>query len=506
MAKVRVSVYFLICFCTSGNLFGQVEQPHRFEFEINSYDDYFDIINGEEDGLLLIRQVNERNRQGDPLFEILKLDTTLSLVWEKKMYISRYLEYRGYDYFKDSFYLLFKNVKGNSKDLEIIGVDAAKGDTTHYTVINLVPIRLTEFEMTQDAALIGGYFNYNPFVIHYDLRTEKSKVLPGIYQSRSELIQLKVDDVSGTFVVVVTQKTFDKRNTISVKTYDFNGDLISNTLLEPDIDKGLVSGQAADFDLDINLMGGTYANKRSSYSRGLFVASVRNDGKQEIKYYNFGELENFFTYMKAKRRNRISKKIERKKINGKKVRFNYRFLIHDIIEEGDQYIMLGEAYYPKYSSSGYNSFVYGGQGIPTNYGMYFIGYRYTHAVVIGFDKKGNILWDNSFEIEDVITPDLDQYVHAESRNGSIVLLYLYDHEIRSKIIKGNEVVEGKSFDQIRLSFGDDVVKEDDSEVEKLKPWYDGNYFAYGEQKIKNMKDSGVKLNRRVFYVNKVKYK
>jgi hypothetical protein len=211
--------------------------------------------------------------------------------------------------------------------------------------------------------------------------------------------------------------------------------------------------------------------------------------------------------MKARRRNRISKKIERKKVNGKKAKFNYRFLIHEIIEEGDQYIMLGEAYYPKYSSSGYSNFnSYAGLGLPNNYGMYFIGYRYTHAVVIGFDKKGNILWDNSFEIDDVLSFNLDQYVHADTRDGSIVLLYLYDNQIRSKIIQGSEVVEGKSFDQIKLAFDDDIVKEDDSEIEKLELWYGNNYFAYGEQHIKNMKDAGVKLNRRVFYVNKVRYK
>ena len=37
--------------------------------------------------------------------------------------------------------------------------------------------------------------------------------------------------------------------------------------LKPEDDKGLITGHAADFDLDINLMGGTYSGKRSTYSR-----------------------------------------------------------------------------------------------------------------------------------------------------------------------------------------------------------------------------------------------
>ena len=55
--------------------------------------------------------------------------------------------------------------------------------------------------------------------------------------------------------------------------------------------------------------------------------------------------------MRARRQERIENKIERKKINGKKIKFNYRLLVHDIIDHGDQYIMLGEAFYPKYKTS-----------------------------------------------------------------------------------------------------------------------------------------------------------
>jgi len=391
--------------------------------------------------------------------------------------------------------------------LKIIKMDM-DGDTTHYTVSNLIPIELSEFEMTQEAALIGGYFNYNPFVIHYSLIDGKSKVLPGVYQNRTELIQLKVDDVSGSFIVITGEKTYDKRNTLSLKTYDFNGDLVNNIILNPEEDKGLITGQAADFNRSGILIGGTYAGKRSTFSSGLFIASINNEEEQRVNYYNYADLENFFSYLRAKRQKRITDKIERKKVKGKKIKFNYRLLVHEIIEDENQYIMIGEAYYPKYSSSSnYNDiFLSNRYGYTSGYGTYLIGYRYTHAVVIGFDKRGNVLWDNSFEIDDVLSPNLEQYVHAESRDGSILLLYLYDNEIRTKIIKGNEVLEGKSFDEIKLSFEDDVVREKESEVEKLNRWYNNNYYAYGEQNIKNMKDTGVKLNRRVFYINKVRYK
>jgi len=239
------------------------------------------------------------------------------------------------------------------------------------------------------------------------------------------------------------------------------------------------------------------------------MASVDNLGDQKIKYYNYADLENFFNYMRAKRRNRVSKRIERKRISGKKIKFNYRLLVHDIIKDGDQYVMVGEAFYPKYSSSsGYTSYTgaHTNFSYPGNYGMYFVGYRYTHAVVVGFNDKGEVLWDNSFEIDNVLSYNLDQFVHVDSNEERIVLLYLYENEIRTKIIKGNEVLEGESAENIQLSFDDDKLRNESMGIESLEPWYKNNFYAYGTQNIKNEKDTGVKLNRRVFYVNKVRYK
>lgn len=506
MRSTRVSVLVIICMVLFLTGFTQVEQSNRFEVEIRAFDKPYDVINGGVNGILLIKQTDERNRLGDPKYELLSLDTALKTNWEKEMYINRFWEYRGYDYYDGNYYLLFKYRRRNSRDLKILKLNLINGDTVQYTVRNLVPIQLTEFEITENAALLGGYFNYNPLVIHYNLTTLKSKVLPAIYQNRTELIQIKVDDDKNAFVVIVSEKTFDKRNTLAVKTYHSSGELIGNEKLEPEEDKGLIYGRAAEFDYDISLLAGTYSTKRGTFSRGLFVARVNTNGEQKINYYNFADLENFFNYMKAKRRKRIANRIERKRINGKKIKFNYRLLVHDIIESEGQFIMIGEAFYPKYhtnSSFASNYSSYRGQQF---YGSYFAGYRYTHAVVIGFDKKGKVLWDNSFEIEDVLTFNLEQFVHIDIKDDHIVLLYLYDNEIRSKIIKRKEVLEGKSFDAIKLSFGDDVLRDTHSEISGLESWYDDTFYAYGTQQIKNMKDTGVKLNRHVFYINKVKYR
>ena len=88
----------------------------------------------------------------------------------------------------------------------------------------------------------------------------------------------------------------------------------------------------------------------------------------------------------------------------------------------------------------------------------------------------------------------------------LVLLYLFDNVIRSKIIKEQEIIEGKTFDQLKMKFMDDVVKARDTESSILEYWYGQTFFATGVQQVRNTVDSGVQLNRRVFFINKIEYK
>jgi hypothetical protein len=289
-----------------------------------------------------------------------------------------------------------------------------------------------------------------------------------------------------------------------MKSYDPEGNLLSNGALDPEENKHLIFGRSVKTDKNMQIVAGVYGNRSSEYSRGMFIASVDPSGMQQLRYYNFADLKNFFKYMKASREQRIKNRIERKKIKGKKIRFNYRFLIHELIPYNDQFILLGEAFYPRYISAerGYSGFFYPGSssGSFVQNGRIFDGYYYTHAVVMGFDAKGNLLWDNSFEISDVRTFTLEQFVKLEVHPDKIALLYLFENQVRTKIIQGDQVLEGKSSDPIKTLNAKDVVKN--TYDDKLEYWYNDYLYAYGIQEIVNQ-GNRVFGRRKVFYINKV---
>jgi len=237
-------------------------------------------------------------------------------------------------------------------------------------------------------------------------------------------------------------------------------------------------------------------------SRGIFLARISEDGEQVINYYNYADLKNFFSYMKARRQNRVEERIKRRKIKGKKNKFNYKLLVHDVVERDGRFIMIGEAFYPKYTQASYYGNYYSHY---SSQNTYFDGYKYTHALVFGFDRRGRLIWDNSFEIDDIQSYTLDQFVHVSMSDDELALLYVFENEIRTKVIEGNEVLEGKTFNELKLSFEDDIISTSEDEYGRLEKWYGGNLFAYGIHKIKNMKDDGVRLNREVFFINKIRY-
>ncbi len=503
------SIYFTIgALWISLLSFGQISQPDRIEIPIEKDDADFSVIAAGRDGLFLFREL-QRDEDGDKILQVMRLDSSFDIQWVRLYTLSGDLEFID-NYYRDGrAWLLFNNFSTRNRNLVLIGWDLL-GGVENIPIRNYIPFSYFDFNATDDAVLISGYFNYRPVVILYNFEEKIPRVLPGLFNDKSSIVEIKINN-NGTFDVLLAGRTINKRNTIFVNTFDLTGNLVKKITLDTDRTHNLLFGRSHLMEGNAQLVAGVYGRFNSEYSRGLFVANVNQFGEQKMKFYNYGELKNFFSYMKARREQRVRNRIERRKIKGKKLKFNYRVLVHDLIESDDQYILLGEAFYPKYRN------VSGSQGgnffnpvWTVNRGLYssslvFDGYRYTHAVVMGIDREGNLLWDNSFEINDVISFELEQFVHAASSGDNVVLLYVYDNQIRSKIIQGDDVLEGKELLDIRLKYDSDHVNEGATNILGMEKWYGNVFFTYGTQNVRNLEQKGVELQRRVFFINKVLY-
>lgn len=478
-----------------------ITQPYRFETIVGDQDDEYIVVSAKENGIIYFRKSSEKVDNGLIPWEFNMLDTALAPKWNAKLKLNSEFILNGYECTSEKLYLMFQKGQYKTYEYQFLTIDLVSLDTTQHSFVNALPLDLTEFYVKNNVAVLGGKVNFRSVIMLFDFATNKQKVVPGFYNTRSELLQIKMDQYDSAFDVLVNERLANNF-TISTKTYSLDGELLQNIILKPTEGMSLLWGSTTAFEDDARLIAGTYSPRVGAYSRGIFISRIDRKGGQTFSYINYGDLTNFFSYLKAKRQERLKEKIVRRKIKGKKLKFNYRLMVHDIIKSGDQYIMIAEAYYPVYSNqTSLNSGFYASQG-----SLVFDGYRYTHAVVIGFDKQGNLLWDNSFEINDVKSYTLKKYVQIAPDNEKVVLMYIFEDVIRSKIISGNQILEGKTFNPVALKFEQDVLKNDNTELSAIEPWHGNAFFAHGVQRIKNISSETKEVSRKVFYINKVVYK
>lgn len=486
----------------------QIVQTARYELQAAGDGSVYKVIPWHDNGLMVYRRVEIPN--SDDLIYFIKLDTALREQWIKSVSVSKQLSLVFAKGYQSTAYYLFKPLNFFG-DFQLFALGQDSSSNKLITIKNVIPFNPVMFEVGQKSVVIAGYYNYRPMVIHCSLETGQSKLLPGFFNEPGELNQLTIRP-DETIDVVINKRNTEKRLGLSVMSFSADGVALKNTIIQPASDKNLLFGRAVNLPGDSSVVAGVYG-KGQEYSRGIFVASVNPAGEYIVRYYNFADLKNFFKYLKTSRQDRIQDRIERKRIKGKKPRFNYRIAVHEFVPYKDYYLLLGEAFYPVYKSNGYSTtrpaqYYYGRYTMASNNwqrDFTFDGYRYTHAVTLGIAKDGRLLWDNSFEIKDVKSYTLYQHVHM-LRGENLAMFYAHDNKIFTKTIEGTQVITPKSEEVIKSKFEADRIKRNPSLDNQLVYWYGKYLLSYGEQELKNLATPNVALNRRVFYVSKFTYK
>jgi hypothetical protein len=92
-------------------------------------------------------------------------------------------------------------------------------------------------------------------------------------------------------------------------------------------------------------------------------------------------------------------------------------------------------------------------------------------------------------------------VKLEMQPDRIALLYVFDNKLRSKVIQGSHVLEGKTYYPLQNLGADEPAKNDRHASSRLNYWYDNYFYAFGIQEV----DSGPDFPRRVFFISKINY-
>ena len=365
----------------------------------------------------------------------------------------------------------FLNRHNRTRELSLITI---RPDSSSYSIRNFrsaIAIQSLFFTATDSYAVLAGYWNFKPIALFCSYDSETAIILPGFFNRNGEINDLRVN-TDGSFDLLMAVHTGDAGKVIALQHYSSAGNLLQSQLFKSGNGRNLVMARMYR-TADSVFIAGTYGN-RAELTRGIFTAAAATSAKNSttggalsytMRFYNYGDLHNFFRYLPDRKERRTKRRIQEKKAKGRKLRYPTRLLVHELWPSQDGVQLLAEAIQPVYRSGSPVFFR------PVNTGVYhfikpyyaqqrdmvFDGFRYTHALYVRIRKNGMIAWDNSIALSDIRTFSLRAFTRSITAGDSTTLVYSNTERLVSRTFRAGE--EGSSERKIPFTDTDTQVMQ-----------------------------------------------
>ncbi|MEO1051183.1 MAG: hypothetical protein AAFX87_11180 [Bacteroidota bacterium] len=494
------SILFLIVVTLTPAL-AQQDKELRLEIPVKPSAPKPELIAMGEQGFILVNK-NYGVEDGERTIYIEKYDAKFEKNWQNEIKYNKKLRLGRYEYFEDltTLYMIFN--EDSREELQVFRINAITGHIDEYNFYYLSRLTINNFTVDDNILYAAGTLKRQPVALALNLNTNRVSPIPSVYDGKSVFIQ-DIRNVNDKEIGLTVSLEQNRRRMIILRTFRKDKTNSFNDLrIQPEPEYDLINAKASKLaNGNKKIVIGTFGFRNNENSQGFYFSRYNSNGDQDyIKYHSFTDLDNFFSFLDEKQRIKTELRAERKKQKGKDLKVQYRLLVHDVIDSDDQYIMIGEAYYPVYRTERINNF-YGRRNYQTR--LIFDGYQYTHAVIAGFDKQGELVWDHSFKIEDVKSFTLKERVKLNLEDTNLTLLYNLEGKINRLEIADGEIVDEEEDLELASKYDSDQIKFAD--LGESEYWYKNYFLAWGYQRIKNQQNEASKKKRSVFYVNKLSF-
>jgi len=356
-----------------------------------------------------------------------------------------------------------------------------------------------------------------------DVATGQMQYLASVYEPLPTQFTFVADAATRRAEYVLSQ-TNGRKSRLMLKRLTDRGQLVSSELVQAESERSLITAQVTPpQDTTARLLMGTYSLRGPDFAQGLFATDLRPAAgtRTPLRFYDFLHLKHFFDYLKPSRQARLRRRTERRVARAvPPLRWHYRLLLHELqpLPDGG-YVLVAEVYYPHYRYNSYGTYAgpyTNGLGNPYNqYGALspygntrvFDGYQTTHALVCGFDRAGNLQWDNIFVVDNLRRYNLEEGVRLQALpDGRLVLAYLDESKLRYKVINRAEPAPNDLQVPIQTVAGPPPAtpteKAGATTQADLLPWYGTSFIASGYQRVRVEHGH----DRDVFFLNSVVFK
>ncbi|MBU0489572.1 MAG: hypothetical protein KKA07_09840 [Bacteroidetes bacterium] len=538
--KLFTYISMVCLFLTQANPIFAQDKPVRKEIEANEVEGGFTVVPVGENGVVVYYEMEKGpNSRND--WKFTRYDTDFKEISELIFSVEGGLTVYEYKYREDEnvLYILFTK----KKKAEIVIYDLNKNAITGKVVTTSgVGRYVRSFDAKDNLAVYGGHtsnrkfpqivltilyplwycgspmglYKYKPHSSYtiVDTRTGKSKDIVESGGTYSYVVGFadNFNERPGITAIVNSRK----KNESYLEFFNVDDEFSPESVAKLEVPfnniylNAIVSGDKKN---SFYIIGNYYDKGKASeamatgsvkgyISNGLFIALIEDGKAIYFKYHTFDKFKEFFSYMSTRGKKKMAKKKARAEKKGKVLDYGTNLLFHrEVIEQNGNRVVIGEAYYPRYETHCYSSYV-NGQWVQTCYTV-FVGYQFTHCMIAAFDKEGEIVWDYSFPLGQILTFDLRHKVKAVANKEDIRLFYNYGGALSSFVVSEGRRVSSTAMAEVESLYDEDNTQSNSSS--NVQYWYNNFFIATGFQKIKNTEKEGGKKKRYVYYFNKMAY-
>jgi hypothetical protein len=430
-------------------------------------------------------------------------DSNLKKINEEEVKVSRKLEDR-YSYADSSFYCdFFYSRRRGHYQMVKLNLSTFKPEKFAGHIINKVQVN--GVYLTDSKVLIDVLPKRQPeFLLSLDPVTDRSNpTFPVVGRNRSGK-QISAQEVYWKKEKQVWFTYVDDRGQDDgyvIQRVGPTGDYLPKVSFKVRKDKFINDISYSRVSENRTVVSGSYSLKKTTASVGVFFGILESGKIHSLKFTEFKDMSNFLDYMSDKNRYRLARKRERKENRGKDFQIYARIALHDVRKNGDEYVVIGESYYPTYRTETYTTTING--VVTTRTEQVFDGFQYTHAFVAGFSEYGVLKWNQCFEMWVNQKPHVvKKFVSVSWKGEELNMLFRTGNEINTMTLKGRDIVNERKIEKVDVK--EDAVKTwtwgGDSEH-----WYGNTFITWGVQKIKSSDKPILQKKREIFFVNKIEF-
>ncbi len=501
-------------------------QTHRFEKEMKSSDYHFTQISLESNGLLLVRD-NERFASSKRIWEVSRLDTTLSEVWYKEVEVENRFRLVGFEASYSFLFMLFREGESDRSDFHLVRLSLAGTFEERYQISFDVSFKVTHFIAVGDNIALGGYVVNQPSVAVYESAEKSLRIIPGFFNTDMDLLDVRANR-NNTFNVLIIHSIFNENTEMVARTFDDTGRLLVEDKIPLSRDIRILSGATSTLVRDELLVVGTYGARNSKLSSGVYSVLIDPFSDQVVQYYPFSQTEHFLDYMKPRKAQKIKNRDARSLLLGRELRYKVHAAPVRVNESESGFDVMVEVYYPM-SQSSYSPADYSGYSNPYYpYGSWSRGYnpylnryysrpyqysptstltsttvRVLEAALLSFGAAGRLAEDRSLPMEDHRIEDLEQISDFSRNQKEVTVAYKKEDVVTARRWHPEEEDPMTEFVKSRPTGELETMRSEDKDDSGIRWWFGSTFYIWGYQNIRSYSKEVDKQNRYVFYVSRL---